>query len=87
MIKQISDNEIYLLIKYTKSVFWRVAKRLSYIQDARCLKVKEIPVIIYLHSLFSVKVWSVFKFKPTFGLRLGFEFNVMNKNQNKMTLY
>jgi len=29
------------LIKYIKSVLWRVAKRLSYIQDARCLKVKE----------------------------------------------
>ena len=28
-VKQISDNEIYLLIKYIKSVFWRVAKRLS----------------------------------------------------------
>jgi len=35
-----SDNEIYLLIKYIKSVLWRVVKRLSYIQDARCLKVK-----------------------------------------------
>ena len=35
-----SDNEIYLLIKYIKSVFWRVAKRLSYVEDARCLKVK-----------------------------------------------
>ena len=39
MIKQISDNAVYLLIKYTKSVLWRVAKRLSYIGDARCLKV------------------------------------------------
>ena len=39
MVKQISDNVIYL-IKYIKSVLWRVAKRLSYIQDARCLKVK-----------------------------------------------
>jgi len=28
-----------LLIKYIKSVLWRVAKRLSYIEDARCLKV------------------------------------------------
>jgi len=28
-----------LLIKYIKSVLWRVAKCLSYIQDARCLKV------------------------------------------------
>ena len=38
-VKQISDNEIYLLTKYIKSVLWRVAKRLSYIEDARCLKV------------------------------------------------
>jgi len=29
-----------LLIKYIKSVLRRVAKRLSYIEDARCLKVK-----------------------------------------------
>jgi len=29
-----------LLIKYIKSVLWRVVKRLSYIQDAWCLKVK-----------------------------------------------
>jgi len=28
------------LIKYIKSVLWRVAKRLSYIEEARCLKVK-----------------------------------------------
>jgi len=34
-----SDNEIYLLIKFIKSVLWRVSKRLSYIEDARCLKV------------------------------------------------
>ena len=39
-VKQISDNEIYLLIKYIRNVFWRVAKRLSYIEDARCLNVK-----------------------------------------------
>ena len=38
-VKLISDNEIYLLIKYIKSVLWRVAKRLSYIEDAGCLKV------------------------------------------------
>ena len=40
MVKQISDNEIYLLIKYIKSVLWRVAKRLSYIEEAWCLTVK-----------------------------------------------
>jgi len=28
-----------LLIKYIKSVLWRVAKRLSYIEEARFLKV------------------------------------------------
>ena len=38
-VKQISDNEIYLLIKYIKSVLWSVVKRLSYKQDAHCLKV------------------------------------------------
>ena len=43
-VKEISDNEIYLLIKYIytyiKFLLWRVAKHLSYIEDARCLKVK-----------------------------------------------
>ena len=38
------SNEIYMLIKYIKSVFWRVAKRLSYTEDARCLKVKHVHV-------------------------------------------
>ena len=38
---EISDNEIYLLIKYIKIVLWRVVKRLSYIEDARCLKVND----------------------------------------------
>ena len=28
-----------MLIKYIKSALWRVVKRLSYIEDARCLKV------------------------------------------------
>ena len=44
MVKQISDNEIYLLIKYIKSVLWRVAKCLSYIEEARCLKVKPVTI-------------------------------------------
>ena len=30
-----------MLIKYIKSFLWRVAKRLSYIEDARRLKVKK----------------------------------------------
>ena len=40
-IKQISDYEIYLLIKYIRSVLWRVAKRLSYIGDAWCSRFNE----------------------------------------------
>ena len=40
-VKQISNNEIYLLIKYIKCVLWRVAKRLSYTEETRCLKVKQ----------------------------------------------
>ena len=44
-VKQISDNEIYLLIKYIKSVIWRLAKLLSYIEDARCLKFKKLCVV------------------------------------------
>ena len=42
---------IYLLIKYIKSVLWRVAKRLSYTEDARCLKVKLVAdLCTQLHS-------------------------------------
>ena len=45
-VKEIWDNEIYLLIKYIKSVLWRVAKRLSYIEDARCLKVNAVDIVV-----------------------------------------
>jgi len=38
-VKQISDNEIYLLIKYIKSILCRVAERLYYIEEGRRLKV------------------------------------------------
>jgi len=38
MHSQTNINEIYL-IKYIKSVLWRVVKRLSYTEDAQCLKV------------------------------------------------
>ena len=47
---QISDNEIYLLIKYIKSVLWRVAKRLSYIEDVRCLKVNMVVFVLLFLS-------------------------------------
>ena len=45
MVKQISDNEIYLMIKYIESVLWREGKRLSYIEDAQCLKVNAVKLI------------------------------------------
>jgi len=35
-----------LLIKYIKSVLWKVAKCMSYIEEARCLKVKRIKLKI-----------------------------------------
>ena len=48
MVKQISDNEIYLLIKYIKNILWRVSKYLSNIEEAGCLKVK------YLSTCFTI---------------------------------
>ena len=48
-----SDNEINLLIKYIKSVLWRLAKCLSYIEEARCLKVK---IVGYIFSVFVRKL-------------------------------
>ena len=51
----IASNNIYLLIKYIKSVLWRVAKRLSYIEEARCLKVKRNAsgIVLLHHGLHS----------------------------------
>jgi len=57
VFKQISDNEIYLLIKYIKNVLWRVAKRLSYIEDARCLKVNMHVIIDKFQGLLSSKLY------------------------------
>ena len=54
MVKQISDNEIYFLIKYIKRVVWSVAKCLSYIEEARCLKVKHTAVKL-LGAILSLK--------------------------------
>jgi len=39
------------LIKYIKSVLWRVAKRLSYIHDARCLKVNDLIQVYYFQHV------------------------------------
>jgi hypothetical protein len=46
MVKKISDNEIYFLVKYIKSVLWRVAKLLSYIEDSQCLKFKSLSTLL-----------------------------------------
>ena len=65
MVKQISDNEIHLLIKYIKSILWRVTKRLSYIEDARCLNVKlmlmlgQCFVLYYISYICIVSFWSL----------------------------
>ena len=48
-VKQMSDNEIYFLIKCIKSVLWRVAKRLSNIEGARCLKVNKLGIKIRMN--------------------------------------
>jgi len=46
-----------LLIKYVKSVLWRATKRLSYIEDARCLKVKYTNIHVHrIGTLFSNEV-------------------------------
>ena len=45
-----SDNEIYLLIKYIKNVLWRVAKCLSYIEEAWCLKVNMRNFLEYIYE-------------------------------------
>ena len=50
MVKQISDNEIYLLIKYIKSVLWRATKRLPYKQDALYLKVNRVGTTVCSNS-------------------------------------
>ena len=52
MVKQISDNEIYMLIKYIKSVLWRVVKHLSDIEDAWCLKVN--PFLVNVPKTISI---------------------------------
>ena len=52
-----SDNEIYLLIKYIISVLWRVAKRLSYIEDARCLKVNLFLTHTHTHTYIYIYIF------------------------------
>ena len=44
------------MIKYIKSVLWRVAKRLSYVEDTRCLKVKSGPSKGETVTSFKIKI-------------------------------
>ena len=65
----ISDNEIYLLIihVYIKSVLWRVAKSLSFIEDARYLKKILSSIIKFLkihNSLMVLKEDSLYRIPP-----------------------
>ena len=48
-----------MLIKYINSVLWREAKRLSYIEDARCLKLKRL--ISYFEFIYSKLIINNFK--------------------------
>ena len=60
-VKEMSDNETYLLIKYIKSVLCRVAKRLSCIEDAWCIKVKCVEVVWNGAVLMCVMICRVLK--------------------------
>ena len=84
-VKQISDNEIYLLIKYIKSVLWRVAKCLSYIEEAWCLKVKRMCRVFLRTTCYvtqfvqvlimesdSYTLWKSLRWSPWLGLRVLF---------------
>ena len=63
--KKISDNEIYLLIVYIESVLGRVTKRLSYVEDARCLKVKLAkPVVIAMFLSWDITTYKMSADRP-----------------------
>ena len=49
---------MYLLIKYIKSVLWRVAKCLSYIEEARCLKVNTVVNLSQRKVSVMINSWS-----------------------------
>ena len=59
------------MIKYIKSVLWRVAKRLSYIEDARCLKVKR-RVLINIEAL-KFHAFRMSVLKEIYGIRTTFD--------------
>ena len=47
-----------MLIKYIKSILWKVVKRLSYIEEARCLKVNQTDTLNGLCHFAVVKHYS-----------------------------
>ena len=61
---------MYLLIKYIKSVLWRVAKRLSYIEDGRCLKVNIISTVPLPPGVYPIAVdkYVIINNKPEAGV-------------------
>ena len=50
-----------MLVKYIKSVLWKVVKRLSYIEEARCLKVKRTIFHLIFHSVHTVNIKAALK--------------------------
>jgi len=62
-----------MLIKYIKSVLWREAKRLSYIEDAGCLKFKHLFESVLFYYCFErkyVKIYMVLYHKDGINLSL-----------------
>ena len=68
-----SGNEIYLLIKYIKSVLWGIAKRLSYIEDARCLKVNFTDFEMYIKRPLCLIIPATARRQQTCNIHQGFE--------------
>jgi hypothetical protein len=60
-----------LLIKYMKSVFWRVAKCLSYIEEVQCLKVKLVLTLRFIAVIIYTKQHFTENFSLTYEYILG----------------
>jgi len=70
-----------LLIKYIKSVLWRVAKCLSYIEEARCLKVNSVHChqnLIFFPTQNQNYFLTPFLFKAFFKLSYPLRLNLPN---------
>ena len=82
-VKQISDNEIYLLMKYIKSVLWRVAKCLSYIEEARRLKVNH---YLIKGTIFEKKKLLNIKFVLTFCTTLVWNILILRRMERNVII-